>query len=294
MGSGVAFSSRMLFMRAITPLHVGSGRASAFHVDLPVQRDEFGFPTIWSSSLKGALRSWFRPGDDGERDLMKCIFGPEPRSPEVSEQGSAISVLDARLLFIPVRSLRRIWIYATSPHMLGMFNTYCEALGRGGLKLPSLSRKALVSSKDLLSEGGYIVVNEVRVEAEEAPGLVELLEGRIPQEILSELKGRGLVILPDIDSLSRVIVNRSMVVQYRVRLKMDSKTVEEGALWSEEYAPAGSVFVSAVVCRGSKCYRSPDDLCSSLAERYEKRLGGVIYVGGRETIGKGLVKLYWW
>ncbi|MFP3157935.1 MAG: RAMP superfamily CRISPR-associated protein, partial [Caldivirga sp.] len=48
--------AKLILLESLTPLHPGSGRGSAY-VDLPVQRDEFDFPTIWSSSLKGALRS---------------------------------------------------------------------------------------------------------------------------------------------------------------------------------------------------------------------------------------------
>jgi CRISPR-associated protein Cmr4 len=52
-----AMSARLVFIEALTPLHPGAGRSVEGLADLPVQRDEFGFPTIWASSLKGAIKS---------------------------------------------------------------------------------------------------------------------------------------------------------------------------------------------------------------------------------------------
>jgi len=296
MKSEQLLSSKMLYIRALTPLHVGSGRGSAFHVDLPVQRDEFGFPTIWSSSIKGALRSWFKPSNDDEKRILRCIFGPEPGAAEVSDYGSSISILDARLILIPVRSLKRIWIYATSPHMLEMLNTYFTSLGRGGMKIPWFSDKAIVSREDVLfgDVEKYVIVNEVRIPADSKPEVVDILKGRIPDEVLNAVHNKGLVILPDMNNLSRVIVNKSMMIQYRVRLKEESKIVETGGLWSEEYVPAESLFVSAVICKASKCLENPSKTCETLIKRYSELYDNVIYIGGRETIGKGLIKLYWW
>ena len=49
-------SGRLLWVLALTSIHPGVGRSEEAHVDLPVQRDEFGLPAIWASSLKGAVR----------------------------------------------------------------------------------------------------------------------------------------------------------------------------------------------------------------------------------------------
>ena len=59
-------AAKLMFIYALTPLHPGAGKAAAggSPVELPVQRDEFGFPTIWSSSLKGVLRSSFAEGEE--------------------------------------------------------------------------------------------------------------------------------------------------------------------------------------------------------------------------------------
>jgi len=64
--------AKLILLESLTPLHPGSGRGSAY-VDLPVQRDEFDFPTIWSSSLKGALRSTLTLSCNGINDAVERV-----------------------------------------------------------------------------------------------------------------------------------------------------------------------------------------------------------------------------
>ena len=86
---------------AVTPLHPGAGRVPGV-VDLPVQRDPMGYPMLYASSLKGALKAecarrsdvnCFK--DDGRIDCDKCklcccLFGGEPG--EASEASGLLSV----------------------------------------------------------------------------------------------------------------------------------------------------------------------------------------------------------
>ncbi len=48
--------SSLVLLQAVTPLHVGAGRTIGT-VDLPIQRDAFGYPLIPSSSIKGSMRA---------------------------------------------------------------------------------------------------------------------------------------------------------------------------------------------------------------------------------------------
>ncbi len=278
-------------------MHVGAGRGASIHVELPVQRDEFGFPTIWASSLKGALRANF---DRGSKCDKNTIFGPEPASPEVSEYSSAASFTDARLILIPGRLLKGVWAYITSPHMLEQFRTLLEVRGER-VDVPSVGgNEALVSKPELLLTGSdgrrYIVVNEARLEAREDKSVIESLSKVLPDKIANMVKDRGIIVVSD--TVARDIVNRSMVIQHRVRLDPSTKTVVRGALWSEEYMPSNTVMASLVVCREPRRRRSEGeacanamDVCSDLVS-YFTNTRSTIYVGGKETIGKGLVELY--
>jgi len=280
------FAYKLLFLRALTPLHVGAGRGASIYVDLPLQRDEFGFPTIWSSSLKGALRANFV---ESEASSKRIIFGPEPA--EASEHSSAASFADARLLLIPARTLKGIWTYVTSPHMIEQLATFLEIAGKVGIEVPRVEAgKALVSSDNLLFKGSRVMVNEISLEAKVDTDIAKSLAGVLPGELGDTVKSRGLVVISD--DIARTVVNRSVVIQYRVRLKYETKTVDVGP-WSEEYLPIETVMVSLIVCKNfitSKIQMQADKVCEELEKGYKG--SKVVYVGGKETIGKGLVKLY--
>lgn len=282
----------ILFIRGLTPLHVGVGRGYSAHVDLPVQRDEFGYPTIWSSSLKGAVKA--RLGS------MRMCLGPDPETLESVEdeaKHSHIVFTDARLLLMPVRSLQGVYVYVTSLHLLNEFKKYLEATGvRVDIDRDLINKIdsgiALVSKSDLLYDK-RLIINEEEIEAEFSSDLLSKikLDTFLPDEIKSNVTYRGLVILPDKNDTSLRIINKSMMIQYRIALQRETKTVKKGALWGEEYVPAEAVFVSALFCsereiksKNVKC--SCENLCDELDQI------GIIFVGGRETIGRGLVKFY--
>ncbi|MEM4584668.1 MAG: type III-B CRISPR module RAMP protein Cmr4 [Ignisphaera sp.] len=285
-------AAKLLYIKAYTPLHVGIGRGEKAYVDLPIQRDEYGYPVIWSSSLKGAIKA------NLDSDIRPYL-GSEPGEP--LSKPSAVVFLDARLLLIPVRVINKVWAYATSINLLKIFNKYVEALNSmneqyklNQLDLSKLSGdKAMVSKKELI-HNGRVMINEMELEAEVCEKILEFihLADALPQEIKTVVEDRGLVIIPDKENMDLRIINRSIIIQHRVRLKREEKVVERGGLWSEEYVPMESVFASVILCRDTK-HNNVDkkalDVCESIASKLN---GKFIYVGGKESIGKGLVKLY--
>jgi len=286
--------SSLLLLRSLTPVHAGSGRESVGFVDLPVQRDEFGIPCIWASSLKGALRSAVWRISTGDA-CFKAVFGPEPGSPDVSKYPSSLAILDAKLLFIPVRSLKGIWTYITSPHLLNYLNKYAETLTNGKLTINLDNLKDLsVSNKDEIKvKDNIAVLNEEEIPIRSVDkGLVDNLLPFLPINVKSLLNKRGLVIVDD-DTMAR-LVKKSMLVQYRVRLN-EAKTVQTGP-WSEEYLPEEAILVSGLVCwplpkaasEHNKCAKEP---CDWLQEKL-KQLGYKFWLGGMETIGRGFLELY--
>jgi CRISPR-associated protein Cmr4 len=352
-------ASKLMFIYALSPLHPGAGRVSApSPVDLPVQRDEFGFPTIWSSSLKGVLRSSFQLKARSAQDnvdraageaFVRAVFGPEPASPEVSEYASSISLLDARLLLVPARSLKGIWVYLTSPHLLAYYRTYLEAAVMysprldGHLKKltdlirsveqklhdkgPDADRLALVSDEDCVIKSGEklsAVLNEEVFSAEVFKDLAELWKV-LPDGI--ERKSIAAVS----DNAARSLVRKSLVVQPRVRLDYEKKTVARGGLWDEEYLPQRTLLVTAAFARAPR--QNLENLAKRAAESYLKsrqpsaeqssvkdeeltnltnsvirKIGSLtadkvlerlseqkfVVLGGKETIGKGIAKLLWY
>jgi len=257
--------AKLILLESLTPLHPGSGRGSAY-VDLPVQRDEFDFPTIWSSSLKGALRSTLTLSCNGINDAVeraKCrrkvylVFGPE--TDEASDYASAVSILDARLVLIPARSLRGVWTYVTSPHLLNYLLTYMEVVNHG--KRNDLAKlveqvkgvvkdgTAIISKPDLLVSGNSIVINELELSATQDATLSQLIN-LLPGDIRNIASERGLTVVSD--GNAQEVVRRSLIIQPRIRLDYATKTVSGGGLWEEEYVPQFTVFTTAILCNGTK------------------------------------------
>jgi CRISPR-associated protein Cmr4 len=341
-------AAKLLFIHALTPLHPGAGRLGATEVvDLPVQRDEFGFPTIWSSSLKGVLRSSFELRARSQTDeakqvadetFVRAVFGPEPASPEVSEYSSAISVLDARLLMIPARSLKGVWCYLTSPHLLNYYRVYLEVASEyapqlktdlEGVKKLVEAAESAFKSKGADADRTALVSDERCVIRSDQRSVIVLNEEEFAAEVRSELAGiwnllptgieqRSIAVVTD-DAAER-LVRKSLVVQPRVRLDYERKTVSPGGLWDEEYLPQRTLMVSLIVARQPR--QAPEAIAERLASRKRskpeevsslvkdalKELGYLdaneilnklsklnsAVLGGKETVGKGVAKLLWY
>lgn len=135
---------------SVTPLHPGSGK-SLGAVDLTIQRDPLGYPVVFASSVKGALKSLcIRRKTDkidscvDDRGLAKCggetcsglnvcccLFGSEAGGEE--SQQALVSILDFTLLAMPVPSADEGYVYVTSQALLRKASLIIEALGEKNL-----------------------------------------------------------------------------------------------------------------------------------------------------------------
>lgn len=294
---------------ALTPIHAGTGRGFEEHVDLPIQRDSWGIPCIWGSSIKGAIRTAFRHSGNG-RDLEKLIFGPERE--RAHEHAGALNILDARLFLIPTTSLKYGFIYITSALLLERTKTIFELSGKSEdieiiNKLIETSyeiNKALVSNAELSLDdkvwiGDKVIECDI-TKSKDVRAFFENLLKNVNIPIASKIVADRIVILPD--RLSLQILSRSTFSITRIKLDYSKKTVIEGALWEEEYVPESSMFTTAILMSDSK---GKEDKESKEAETlFDGLLSGLrakngrdfyIVLGGHETIGKGIVKFSgWW
>jgi len=282
-----------IFIRAITPLHVGVGRAGGI-VDLPVQKDLYGYPEIYGSSLKGSLRGLCLRRYRSQRNTCKDLFGSE-------ENPGNVVVLDAKLLLIPARILRGIYGYITSPLLLKQFADYLSLVNaEKGKELADLVEKLVsrsekwevITSNTASSRYSINVNNKKKVVINEEFWLKLSIDDDIIKKVIDTLpqdlrRGLGLdpkslLIVSDSDDISLQIVEKSLIRLQRIRLEEERKIVAHGQLWSEEYVPRNTLlYTIALYANGS----AMSDFRRLIATKY-------LIVGGHETIGKGVVELY--
>jgi CRISPR-associated protein Cmr4 len=223
-------------------------------------------------------------------------------------------VSDARLLLFPVRSAGSVpFVWTTCPYLLERLRRDLEQTGAAqGKKLVEAiaeSTRGLGddkgrTSKDFPLDRALIEELEVPVDKKGVDGLAEELGtqffGTRGLEYWRSLLAKILVVLPD-GVFADLVLHCTEIVT-RVRLS-ENKTVEEGALWTEEYAPADTLFYSVLGLESRRLAQKLKQNNSGAASPGE---GGWKWVqdfvdrnplaqfGGKETIGRGFFRLHLW
>lgn len=312
--------ARLLLASTLTPTHPGAGRSPGL-VDLPVVRDPLGYPYIPGSEVKGALKSLLarkldcldskgekidcdkkvkRNGGVFDCGRLCCLLGAE----EGGEGSSCISITSMTLFAIPAPSPDLGVIYITTPTLLSQAAAFMEAAGRNQ-EASALSQAASVSRSVVTSfqvSGSYVWVGASRVEAQGPDDRVkraaEVLQGLAgglnPLYTSLPIKER-LVVAPE--DVGRLLVEKSLLRLTRVRLDRATKTVSRGALWTEEYLPSATLLVGLAVETGFKSRYCDKPLGVNELKDTLKDSGLLdgesfyLTIGGKESVGSGLVKI---
>lgn len=307
-----------LYLYVETPLHagVGSGLSS---IDLPIQRERTTqYPMIQGSGIKGKLRSTAAAATKGKEATWKeedvaVVFGPEKNG---SEHAGALIVGDARILLFPVRSLSGVFAYTTSRDVL---NRFLRDLNRteANLVWEFLSEEtntALVNKRvNRIALDGTLVLEEFSFSAEKSDQVDKIAQW-IAQNALPQTSEYAywrqkvqdsLVILPDND-FRDFVVNATEIIT-RIRINREKKTVEKGALWTEEHLPSDTLLYVPIYATNSRKAKNgangkneanPSDLSTATsilekARSLENNQQGYIQLGGDETVGRGMVRMHW-
>jgi len=292
--------ARVILIRSLSELHPGTGRGGEI-ADLMVQRDGVGFPVIYSSSLKGAMKSSLYYKD---KDLCK-LLGPEPDEEE--KFLSPIAVMTSYILSFPVRSLKGICTNVTSPFLLRRFASYLDMAStlRSEYKEKAELIKRISSfgknpattgfkNKHVVEGLGRAVLCE-EFEVEESS-----IEEKEEMDQLKELIGldgsETLISLSD--DTAKGLVERSLLRITRIAIDRSKKTVKKGGLWTEEAIPPGTIFFTALLSYGEEYLkRHLPDLKRKLEEEKTNPIdiilnrAAYLIIGGDETVGRGIVAL---
>jgi CRISPR-associated protein Cmr4 len=289
-------ATRMMYFFVETPLHAGTGRAIGA-VDLPIQRERVtGYPIVQSSSIKGRLRAEAKQLGMKD-DVLFAVFGPDAAN--ASEHAGALAPGDAKLLLLPVRSLAGVFAWTTSVEVLQRFNRDLQMTSVvSGLTVPSpvASSTALVSGDDLIA-GGEVVLEEYAFtrDVAQATKVKEIGEwlatNALPQTTeyayWREMLPKRLAIL-DNDSF-RGFAQFGTEVQTHVRLDETTKTVVDGALWTEESLPTDTLLYAPLCATPSRNSVKLDG--AGVLQKIEGLKITRMQLGGDETTGRGIVSV---
>lgn len=270
--------TKLIFLHALTPLHVGTGQAVA-NVDLPIAREKAtGFPIVPASAFKGVLRDHYSKDPD-----VSPAFG-------TTESAGSWMFTDLRILCLPVRSFYGVFAYVTCPLILSRLQRTVNAL-KIELGINSITNllNIEVSHLEVAAPNETQIHHENRVFLEDidlsfnsgladrACQIAQTIAGWVFSEGERDMFIKRFAIVSN-ETFSFLSETATEIVA-RVRLEDDVKTVAQGGLWYEETVPAEAIFYGFVVS------------ASDAASLSRLQQVGLIQIGGDATIGRGICRV---
>ena len=290
----------VIFYYMETPLHMGTGTTISF-VDLPIAREKHtGYPVMPASGIKGVLRDFARRQWKDDDKKVELVFGPEEKPEDFA---SCVTFTDGRILLLPVRSLKGIFAWVTSPFILKRL-AKDVAIADSGFNLPVeglqiSDEEVLVCNNSKITFDEKVVLEDYEFNAKKdakdfADKLYYLLMKGFSslslRALLSKLPEK-LAILSD-DAFSEM---STVAMEIATRIKIDyiKGTVEEGALFTEEAVPSESIFYNLALFtkphKDNEGFKSAEDVMEAIKELLKGNR--LIQFGGDATLGRGLARV---
>ncbi len=275
----------LIGLLAETSIHAGAGK-SAGVIDLPIMREAHtGWPCVYGSAVKGALRC--RADQTPEaKDWLKDVFGPDTKN--ASEHAGALSVGDARLLLLPVRSLTTHFKWVTCPALLARA---ARDSARNGVSAPALALPKTIGDEVALVAGDasslFLEEFHFKPEKTDLTGIIAWLAGFVAEADFAERLQAQLVIVND--DIFAHLAQYTTPVTPHVAIDNTRKTVIGGAFWYEETLPPETVlYVSllASAARSGKAEMSASKVLQHALSLFPAEKP-YLQLGGNETVGMG-------
>jgi len=291
--------NQLYTLRALSPLHCGVGQG-ANDIDLPTARNKLsGHPLVPASSLKGVLKDGFKNKNSAEKwqDDCTALFGGDTGS----EHASAISIGDANMLALTVRSYFGTYAYLASPYTLLQIKTLYSRIQQPillsippmGIDQDTQSYKVRVCKDSLLTqnERDWVLLEELdlSIDSDDADSWADFLAPMFFADAEGQKIFKTRFAIVD-DNALNFLCDTSLPVDARIAIDEDTGTVKKGALWYEETVPIESLFVGHIAINRSyfsKVKKTDEQLSQFLIEQSNI----TCQVGGKSTTGKGAVEI---
>lgn len=307
------FETKTYYAIALDPIHIGSGGSRLGRVDLPIIREPgTNLPKIPGTSINGPARAYTalatnrylwkessqefscagRGGEGGEKHCGKINPACPVCIPYGFSKGTGFSMhglaqfFDAHIIFFPVASMiGPVWV--TSPIALSVLG---------------------INSEFNVPDDGFYPIGE-QVQTKERLNFGWLLlhkandTGKVnafPSEIPDLFKQRVVLVS---DKLFTHIVNSNLEVRTSVSIDPQTGTAEEGALFTYEAIPRGTLFKFDITFSPAKTYKisgkeikaegNADIGTDWIKTQIEKglKLFETLGIGGMGTRGMGRLKI---
>lgn len=268
-----------------TILHCGSGQSVGI-VDQPIIRERAtNLPIVPGATIRGVLRAHLST-DGKESALTRSLFGPNGKDGSESFAG-AMSITDAHLLLLPVRSLYGIVAYITCPFILRRYKKELKL----PIELPATdTAKARYANENKNAPSDKVVFEELDIEAVKcdkaqqwAKQLSEIIYDK--DEMAKTDFQQHFVIVPD--DVFAYLAETATEIRTRIRINQETGVVDGGALWTEESLPAESVLWG----RYSLNERAQGYSVEHTDEFNKQANSVLLQMGGNAGVGNGLVQL---
>lgn len=282
----------ILGLLAQTAIHAGTGQNTGV-IDLSIQREGHnGWPCVFGSAVKGALRAHAEEHYQTKADnRITQTFGPD--TDNASNHAGALSVMDARLLLLPVRSLTSQFRWVTCVNALRRYGRDAQRLGVA---------TAAITLPEPAAEHAYVYDGQAELYLEEyrytcdpkgteLADIIGLLAGLMQREGATEELQNQLMIVSNDDFA--FLAQHATPVNAHIAIESATKTVRGGALWYEETLPSETLlYVGLNACKGRT---NPDNrqaeplpaaaILQTVTGMFEPHHW--LQLGGNETVGMG-------
>ena len=279
---------KKIYARALDPVHIGAGGYRFGRVDNTIVREPAtDVPKIPGSSIAGVMRAFAEiiKKEDEKRGNNKKklngmdiedLFGNKPESSELKK--GKLRFYDAQIIFFPVSSIQgTVWI--TTKELLEYWLGEIKDKQGDTIKIPDKIEDKAYAIKNI-DTNKPLNLGWVLLEVETVNNGKEIA---LPSEITNWVK--RIVVVSD--KLFSHIVNDNLEIRTSVRIDPDTGTAAEGALFTYEAIPRGTVLGFEIGMDNYDGKNVDVDSLINAVSPYLKNLG----IGGMGTRGFGRIEL---